>query len=168
MKIFLIGLPGSGKTSLGKELARAMQLPFVDLDKEIEKEEGRSIKVIFKDLKEPYFRAVEARVLKHWCEEEYDFVMATGGGAACFFDNMQRMNNSGKTIFLDVPAREIARRMSLSKLEERPLLNSSGIDGVKDQIEFLRSGRISFYRQAHLTLTGESISTRQALDALKS
>lgn len=168
MKIFLIGLPGSGKTSLGKELARAMRLPFVDLDKEIEKEEGRSIKVIFKDMKEPYFRTVEARLLKQWCAVDQEFVMATGGGAACFFDNIQRMNEAGRSIFLDVPAREIARRMALSKLEDRPLLNSSGIDGLKDQIEFLRSSRLPFYKQAQITLSGESISTRQALDALKS
>jgi len=60
MKIFLLGLPGSGKTTLGKELAAALEIPFVDLDTEIEKREGMRIKDIFKKRKEEYFRKVES------------------------------------------------------------------------------------------------------------
>jgi shikimate kinase len=167
MKIFLIGLPGSGKTFLGKELARAMNLLFVDLDKEIEKVEGKPIKEIFKGADENYFREVEARVLRQWCQSDRDFVMATGGGAPCFFDNLQLINQSGKSVFLDVPAHEIVRRMMLSKIEDRPLLAASGREGLKDKIEFMRSSRIAFYNRAHILLHGETITAGQAIEKLK-
>jgi shikimate kinase len=167
MKIFLIGLPGSGKTFLGKELARAMNMPFVDLDKEIERAEGKLIKDIFKEKNENYFREVEARVLRLWCASERDFVMATGGGAPCFSNNLDVINQTGKSIFLDVPAHEIVRRMMLSKIEERPLLAAGGRDGLKDKIEFMRSSRILYYNQAHLILRGETITASQVIEKLK-
>lgn len=163
MKIFLIGLPGSGKTTLAKELATKLKLPYVDLDVEIEKAEMKTIPQIFKEKKEPYFRKIEAHLLKSLCQSDSSFVMATGGGAPCFFENMATMNQSGTTIFLDVPTMEIARRVVLSKGEERPLLKSNGIDGLKDQIEFLRSQRLHFYKQATLVLSGEKINSNKII-----
>jgi shikimate kinase len=93
--------------------------------------------------------------------------MATGGGAPCFFENMATMNQSGTTIFLDVPTMEIARRIVLSKGEERPLLKSNGIDGLKDQIEFLRSQRLLFYNQARLTVRGDQIDSNTIIEKIK-
>ena len=78
MKIFLLGLPGSGKTTLGKELAQGLALPFIDLDLEIEKGEKASIKEIFRSKNEDYFRRAESGRLKEWCIGKEDFVMATG------------------------------------------------------------------------------------------
>ncbi|MEI9917271.1 MAG: shikimate kinase [Bacteroidota bacterium] len=167
MKIFLLGLPGSGKTTLGKKLAATLQLPFVDLDKEIEKREGKAIREIFAEKKEEYFRKLESSELKRWCESPEEFVMATGGGAPCFFDNLEVINRSGKSIFLDVPASEIVKRMSLGPIEKRPLLAAGGKDGLKDSIEFLRSNRLSYYRQAAITLSGIDISVEEMTDALK-
>jgi shikimate kinase len=163
MKIFLIGLPGSGKTTLAKDLAAQLKLPYVDLDVEIEKAEMKTIPQIFKDKKEDYFRKIEAQLLKSLCQSDSSFVMATGGGAPCFFDNMEHMNLSGMTVFLDVPTMEIARRIVSSKGEERPLLKSNGIDGLKDQIEFLRSQRLHFYKQATLTLSGAQINANKII-----
>ena len=148
MKILLIGLPGSGKTTLGKQLAEKLGLPFVDLDLEIEKQEGKTVQEIFAQKKENYFRELESKTLKKYCSSESDFVMATGGGAPCFFDNMAVMNQSGKTIFLDVSATEIARRLQETNLTERPLFSKLSSEQLKDKIEWLRSQRISFYKQA--------------------
>src|SRR6187402_3759097 len=106
MKYFLIGLPGSGKTTLGRKLATTLKIPFVDLDHEIEERETISTQVIFKKFGEKYFREVESTVLKAWCERMGSFVMATGGGAPCFFDNMDTINQAGKSIFIDVSASE--------------------------------------------------------------
>jgi len=156
MKIFLIGLPGSGKTTLGKKIAEALGLLFVDLDMEIERREGRLIREIFKEKKENYFRILEANELASWCDSDKEFVMATGGGAPCFFKNLDMINNAGVSIFLDVPAREIAQRIQKTNVEERPLLAASGIDGLKDNIETMRTNRMSYYRQAHHTITGET------------
>jgi len=167
MKIFLLGLPGSGKTTLGKQLAATLRLPFVDLDKEIEKREGKPIREIFAEKKEDYFRKLESAELNKWCASIGDFMMATGGGAPCFFDNLEVINRSGKSIFLDVPASEIVKRMSNGPIEKRPLLAAGGKDGLKDSIEFLRSNRLSYYRKAAIILSGPDISVEVMADALK-
>lgn len=153
MKIFLIGLPGSGKTTVGKQLSKKLNLPFIDLDLEIEKLEGKTVQEIFAEKKENYFRAVESKTLKNYCSDKTDFVMATGGGAPCFFDNMDEMNKSGKTIFLDVPASEIAVRLQKTNLTERPLFSKLSSDQLKDKIEWLRSQRIGFYKLANVIIS---------------
>ncbi len=167
MKIFLLGLPGSGKTTLGKELAKALGLPFVDLDAEIEKTEGTSIPKIFEQKKEDYFRRIESAELKNWCSKEADFVMSTGGGVPVYFDNIEIINKSGKSIFLDVPASEIARRIVNTKLSERPLFAKAHPESIKDHVEFMRSHRLSFYKKAHYTVSGNSITTDKLLNVIK-
>ena len=158
MKIFLLGLPGSGKTTLGKELAKSLGIAFVDLDLEIEKSEGMSIPEIFAKKKEDYFRLTESAQLKRWSLSDKDFVMATGGGTPCFFDNLETINRSGKSFFIDVPASEIATRIMRQNLAERPLFARTHPESLKDHVEFMRSQRISFYRQAHHTVAGTSIT----------
>lgn len=168
MKIFLIGLPGCGKSTLGKQLSRKLNIPFIDLDVEIERSMDLPIKGIFKKFGEPSFRKTETAVLKNISVQREEFVMATGGGAPIFFDNMIFMNNQGRTIFIDVPAREIADRISRSNLEERPLLARLAPDELKDQIEFLRSQRINFYNQASIRVEGNSIRVEDVLGKLTS
>jgi shikimate kinase len=166
MKIFLIGLPGSGKTTTGKLLAEKLKLPFVDLDFEIEKSEGKSINQIFEIRKENYFRDVESMMLKKFCLSTESFVMSTGGGAPCFHDNMKKMNDSGKTIFLDVSAKEIADRLEKTNLVERPLFARLSPDQLKDKIEFLRSQRIGFYKQASIIFNGSDIPIETIVSAI--
>ncbi len=168
MKIFLIGLPGCGKSTLGKQLSRKLNIPFIDLDVEIERSMDLPIKGIFKKFGEPSFRKTETAMLKNISVQREEFVMATGGGAPIFFDNMIFMNNQGRTIFIDVPAREIADRISRSNLEERPLLARLAPDELKDQIEFLRSQRINFYNQASIRVEGNSIRIEDVLGKLTS
>jgi len=167
MKIFLIGMPGSGKTTTGKLLAEKLKLPFVDLDMEIEKSEGQSINQIFEKRKENYFRDVESMMLNKFCSSQESFVMSTGGGAPCFHDNMAQMNNSGETIFLDVPAKEIANRLEKTNLAERPLFSKLSQEQLKDKIEFLRSQRIGFYKQAKFIFEGNDIPVETIISKIK-
>ena len=167
MKIFLIGLPGSGKSTIGKSLALELSLPFIDLDQEIEKQEGRTIKQIFKQMHEGYFRQLESRALKNYCQSQDSFVLATGGGAPCFFDNMEQINKAGKSIFLDVPPREIARRIINTHVSERPLLATDDPESLKDRIEFMRSQRVNFYKQAHVVISGERIEIKALVEKLQ-
>lgn len=167
MKIFLIGLPGSGKSTLGKQLALELKLPFVDLDAEIEKSLDTSVKEIFKKNGEDFFRKKESAMLHHFCEVITDFVMATGGGVPVFFDNMAFMNQHGHTVFLDVPPREIAERVLKTQVENRPLLRTTHPDELKDQIEFLRSQRIPFYQQAQTCLKGQDIQVSDLVTSVR-
>lgn len=144
MKIFLIGMPGSGKSTLGKQLAEALQLPFVDLDDEIIKKEKQSIANVFSNKGEAYFREVESEILKEWATLTSDFVMATGGGAPCFHQGIDVINQNGTSIFLDVPVDEIVKR--LEHEDHRPLLQES----KEKKLEALRTSRIPVYRKAHL------------------
>jgi shikimate kinase len=162
MKIFLIGLPGCGKSTLGKQLAEKLKVPFVEIEKSV----GFPIKDIFKKYGETFFRKEESEQLHKFGEGVEDFVMATGGGVPVFFDNMKFMNQYGRTVFLDVPASEIAQRIRKTKLDERPLLGSTHPEELKDQIEFLRSQRISFYQQAHIRLVNETIQLSDIFNAL--
>ncbi len=166
MKIFLLGLPGSGKTTLGKSLSNSLEMPFIDLDEAIEKTERKSIREIFKLHKEEYFRKMESRHLRNFCSSEDDFVMATGGGTPCFSDNITVINQAGISIFLDVAARIIAERIRKSDLQTRPLFAQVRPDNLKDSIEFMRSQRMSYYRQASLSV-GPETSTEEIITLLK-
>jgi shikimate kinase len=164
-KIFLIGLPGSGKTTLGKQLAESLKLPFVDLDKAIEGAAGKKVEDIFKELGEPGFRKVESDILTQHCNLNENLVMATGGGAPCFGNNIEVMKKSGTVIFLDVPPKTISERI-IHEVAHRPLLKRETPDSLKDRIEFLRSQRISFYKQAHHTISGSEITVQKILDLI--
>jgi len=107
-------------------------------------------------------------MLKKFCSSVESFVMSTGGGAPCFHDNMMQMNQSGQTIFLDVPAKEIANRLEKTSLIERPLFAKLAPEQLKDKIEFLRSLRIAFYKQATFIFEGSDISVEMIMSRITS
>ncbi|MBB6609864.1 AAA family ATPase [Pontibacter sp. Tf4] len=122
MLIFLLGMMGSGKTTLGRELAEKLNYSFVDLDAFIEEKEGRTIAEIFATDGQEKFRELENQALQTIVTNFSQTVVATGGGAACFHNNMHLMNAAGETFFLDVPTELLAQRLSQSDLSTRPLL----------------------------------------------
>lgn len=151
MKIFLIGMPGSGKSTLGRELSRQLGIPFVDLDKEIEDGEGKTIPEIFLLEQEEGFRKIESAVLTTWADKPGDFVIATGGGAPCYGTNMEKILGSGVSIFIDVPVAELINRMSEGEKRARPLLNTTL--SLEENLENLRKKRLPFYEKANIRIT---------------
>jgi shikimate kinase len=149
MKVFLIGMPGSGKSTLGKLAAEALQMPFVDLDMEIEGHEGRSIPKIFMESGEDHFRKVESDLLARWAGSDKSFMMATGGGAPCMLKGIEVINRSGLSVFLDVPVHELVSR--LKSKTDRPLLSDDIMEREKILIS-LREARVNCYRQAKVTI----------------
>ena len=98
VRIFLTGYMGAGKTTLGKAFARKMNVPFVDLDWYIEERFHKTVGELFTERGETGFRELERNMLHEVAEFE-NVVISTGGGAPCFFDNMEFMNRVGKTVF---------------------------------------------------------------------
>jgi shikimate kinase len=150
MKIFLVGLVGSGKTTLGKQLAEELQVSFVDMDWEIEKKESRSINEIFSQQGEDYFRRIEAETLREWAGSPEDFVMGTGGGAPCFYNGMDIINQSGLSIFLDVSVDELNLRLAAAT--DRPLLHTADEIERKKRLQSLLDARRPTYGKAHIIL----------------
>ncbi len=150
--IILVGMMSSGKTTLGKKLARALNYQFVDLDKLIEKDQGMEISTIFSQQGETYFREVESRILKETSSQK-GIVLASGGGTPCFFDNMEVIKEMGVSIFLDVPAEDLARRIENHGKDDRPIL--SGATSLVDTLQNRITDRLPYYTQADFTLKGE-------------
>lgn len=125
-RVFLIGLPGAGKTTMGLELANELDIQFVDLDQEVEKAEKQSISNIFEEKGEAHFRQLEKLHLHKVIDELPQFVMATGGGTPCFFDNMNIMKAAGETIYIQTPIEIIKSR--IQKDTTRPLMKSNRLE----------------------------------------
>ena len=164
-KIYLIGMPGSGKTTLGKKLAIEWGISFVDLDAIIELKEGQAIKDIFKEKGEDHFRKLETSALVELAATNEAQVVATGGGTPCFNNNMQTMNESGTTIYLDVPVEELVRRLEADKAGDRPLL--AKVQNRSAYLKELLAKRLKDYRKAKVQLSGTQISVAQVLALLE-
>ena len=149
--IFLIGLPSSGKSTLGKKLSRILNYRFVDMDRLIEKDQNMTIHEIFSQKGESYFREVESRILKDTIENR-KVVIATGGGAPCFFDNMDFIKKSGISIFLDVPAADLAKRIENHGKDDRPIL--SGVISLEGELQRKIDDRRPYYSQADIIMSG--------------
>ncbi|MDV3307209.1 MAG: shikimate kinase [Cyclobacteriaceae bacterium] len=147
-RVYLIGMPGSGKSAVGARLAVLLRLPFVDLDAEIEREAGATVTQLFAEKGEPYFRELESRLLRTWAERPYAFVMATGGGAPCFHDGIEIINRSGISIFLDVPPEALAAR--IAEEQHRPLIQGNDRE---EKLNALLQQRRPTYEMAHYTVT---------------
>ncbi len=152
--IFLVGMPSSGKSTLGKRMADALHYRFVDTDRLIVRDEGRSIPDLFAHFGEAYFREAERRVLRT-IRPGANLVVSTGGGMPCFHDNMTYINATGVSVFLDVPVEVLVRRIMTHAQEDRPLYNPADPE-LLHNLQQRYAVRLPFYRQAHLIIAGET------------
>ena len=122
--IFIVGLMGSGKTSIGKLLAKRTGRLFIDIDNEIIKESDMTITEIFNKFGENHFRDLEHKILSKAKSTE-NHVISTGGGIILKLENIKIMKNSGTIIFLDIDVETQLSRVRNKK--NRPLLNSNNM-----------------------------------------
>lgn len=164
MKIFLIGFMGCGKTTLGKKLAVKHGFELLDLDHEIERLTGDTVAGYFSVHGEDAFRKLESETLKNYSYAE-NCIIATGGGTPCFFDNMDWMNANGTTVYIELSAVSLAKRLEKG-IAKRPLLRGLTAEGVVDFIEDKLTVRGPFYQQAKITLSGISLRPDDILQAV--
>jgi len=144
---------GCGKSTLGKKLAKRLNVPFIDSDKEIEAIQQRTIGEIFGEHGESGFREMEAEFISS-LELKDDFVLATGGGTPCFNNAMAQLNKIGSTFYLERSAKELAHRLAHSKTK-RPLIVGLSDEDLLTFIEEKLSVRSEFYKKASVILTRE-------------
>ena len=146
--IYILGMPGSGKSTWGKRLANSLKYDFVDLDLMIEEHESTSIEQIFIQKGEDYFRSVEKKIL-HLTADYSNTIVACGGGTPCFFDNMNWINSNGKSIYFMAKTALLLDRIEGSKTQ-RPLFLGMSRDKMKEKIEELLRIREPFYLKANV------------------
>ena len=159
MTIFLVGYMGCGKSTLGKKLAINLNYDFIDLDNYIEEQEGRTIKEIFADDGEEYFRKLE-RVYLHRVIDTENVVISSGGGTPCFFDNMDQMNEYGLTVYINMHPKALIPRLKLSELY-RPLIDNMEGEELLDYVYKTLREREGFYHKAHKVVAGYDLSVKK-------
>lgn len=156
MKIFLLGFMGTGKTYWGKLWSEHYRFQFFDLDTEIEKAAGMTISKMFEVFGESYFREKERESLNSFANRDH-FILSTGGGTPCFYDNMDWMNKTGLTIYLQSPVSVLKDRLVKEK-NHRPLIRSLDEGEIEHYIHESLQKREKYYKKAHIILSTKFIS----------
>ncbi|AHW59935.1 shikimate kinase [Draconibacterium orientale] len=156
MRVYLIGYMGCGKSRMGRHLSEHMGLQFIDMDDYIEERNCKTVPQLFADYGEDGFRQRERKALEELAEFT-DVIIATGGGAPCFFDNIDLMNKTGKTVFLNIDPAILADRLMNSKTE-RPLIKGKSREELVAFIDETLKKRKQFYSQAQFEITEPDFS----------
>lgn len=157
MIVYLVGMPGSGKSTVGGELAARLGVPFVDLDTEIEREQGITVSEIFAERGEARFRALEAQALLKASLHDPS-VVACGGGVVLEPANRITLRNTGTVVFLDVPLEALKARVPPA--EDRPLIRAEG------DLERLLEARGPLYREFAAHVVDASGPPGEVADAI--
>lgn len=148
--IVLVGMPGSGKSAVGRRLATSLELPFTDADEEIERAAGKPITDIFKEHGEPYFRDGERKVIARLLKAGPQ-VLAAGGGALMTEETRENIRRSGVSIWLKAEFGLLLRRVS--KRNTRPLLEHDPEESLRQ----LMAARYPIYATADLSVESRDL-----------
>ena len=162
-RIFLIGYMGAGKTTLGRALAKELNIQFIDLDSYIEERLCKSVSQIFAEKGEAGFRDIERRML-HEAGEFENVIISTGGGTPCFFDNIEYMNGQGTTVFLDVPIDRLFIRLSIAR-KKRPLIMNKSDEELRCFITEQLGKRLPHYSKAKQRFVADQLEDIKQIEA---
>ena len=160
MNIVLTGFMGTGKTAVGRELARLLSMRLVDIDSEIEAERDMRITDIFKDYGEPYFRDLETRMIVRYAKEK-NLIISTGGGAVLRDENMAALRGNGMIFCLYATPETILLRTG--KNNDRPLLN---VEDPLAKIRELLSLRMPFYEKVGVMIDTDGKTPLQVAEEI--
>lgn len=162
---FLVGYMGSGKSTIGKQLASKLRYEFIDLDKLIESDYHITIPELFATKGEGEFRGMEHNTLKKIIQKN-NVVIACGGGTPCYYDNMELMNRNGITIYIKMSADTLISRLSNST-QDRPLLSSKTPDELRTFVATQLEKREDVYHKAHYVVKGKDLNIAGLAQFLK-
>ena len=164
MKIFLIGMMGSGKTKIGQKLAKALSYKFIDIDAFIEEKEEKSIPLLFKEIGEDKFRELEYHYILKTLEYE-DVVVSTGGGLPCFHNNMDLINSNGISVYLQAAPSFLKSRLINNK-SSRPLIAEIPNEELEEYIDELLDQRRAYYEKAHIHISAINLSEKKVIEEI--
>ena len=159
--IFLIGMMGSWKSTVGRELAISLDLKFIDTDDEIEESTEQSIVDIFKQRGETQFRKMETAYFIEKSQQP-GFVISTGGGIVAMEANRNALKNNGITIFLKASPETLSYR--IKNTDKRPLLH--GNDALFQLSSIWKERKVFYEASAHLTIETDRLNPAQVLDVI--
>ncbi len=157
MKIVLIGMPGSGKTTIGKRLAHTLGVQFFDTDDLIENKYHTDISTLFAKYGEPAFRKLEHETLLEILLLD-NYVLATGGGLPCFHGNIDIINQTALSFYIQIPLKMLVYRLLAAK-KKRPLIVNKDAEELYILLEKTYSERIKYYQKAHHTIEPNTENT---------
>lgn len=160
--LVLVGIPGSGKTSTGRELARALRWPFLDLDEQIAERAGLSVRDIFATHGEGHFRALEREATEWLALAAEPVVVAPGGGWITVPGLVELVRPPGQVIWLKVSAQMALERMGKG-VAKRPLLAGPAPLGA---LAAISAAREHYYLQADHTVSVETMTPLEAAQAI--
>ncbi|MCL2245764.1 MAG: AAA family ATPase [Lentimicrobiaceae bacterium] len=163
-RIVLVGFSGAGKSTIARKIARQLNYEVIDTDKMLEEKYRISVDAIFEKYGELVFRQLEQQTLVEALKQE-NVVIATGGGAPCFFDAMKLINENACSIYVEMSPKSLTQRLSHAKVA-RPLTKNKTEEELLAFITEQLALRTPIYQQAHLTVKGEDFDLQNLIQRL--
>lgn len=164
-RIYLVGYMGAGKTTAARRLAHLLGWEVVDTDALFEEKYKISVNDFFNKYDETLYRKLESEVLKA-TESLENVVVSTGGGTACYYDNMEWMNQHGLTVFLRISPQAAVDRVIHSR-HKRPLVEGKSEEELTEFVNRHYASRMPFYEQAIITVKSEDLDVDSLLEMIK-
>ena len=167
MKIVLLGYMASGKSTIGREISKKLDMKFIDLDDYISKREKRSISEIFKVEGEIYFRKIESLYLGEILNSKDSFILSLGGGTPCYSNNMELiLNSDASSIYIKASIKTLVSRLIAEK-NKRPLVADLEDDKLLEFVAKHLFERRFFYEQASITVNSENKSIEEIITEIR-
>jgi shikimate kinase len=164
LRYFIIGFKSSGKTTLGKKLARRLNMEFIDLDEVIERREGKTVPELYTEVGDEGFRIKEWEALKETVRKD-NMVVSLGGGAPCHCDNMNLMERKGEVIYIRLDNDTLVSRLKAA-VRDRPIVLNKSDAELREYVEDLKSRCEHHYLRAKYIIDGKDLSFDQLLISL--
>jgi shikimate kinase len=165
-KIYFLGMPGCGKSTIGKKVAKELGYSFTDLDNYIEKKENCTIRDLFNYQGEAYFRKIEATCLEELSKSGKKIVISLGGGTPCFFNNMELINRTGLSIYIKANEKILLNRLENAK-SKRPLFWGLTQKEIEEKLVKLIEARSPFYEKATLTVNAINLNEKEIAELIR-
>ena len=163
MNIVLLGYMASGKSTIGREISKKLDMKFIDLDNYISEQEKSSISDIFKVKGEIYFRKIESTYLTEILNSKERFILSLGGGTPCYGNNMELIQNSEvKSVYIQASIKTLVARLILEK-SKRPLVAALENNQITEFVAKHLFERRFFYEQANITVNTDNKSIAEII-----